>query len=215
MSRSCQSATFSSPTTAAARTTRARPRDPLGDLRVPLVRHRRRALHPGRERLLDLAHLGARQVADLGREAVERRRARARASRAARRAGRARSPASRAGPARARAARTRSARPPGRRPRTCRPCPRAGRRGSPRARAASRVAVAVELERPAGELPAERRRLGVDPVRAADADRVPVLLAPAARPRRARGRAPARTSAPASWICSESAVSTTSDEVRP
>ncbi len=49
-------------------------------------------------------------------------------------------------------------------------------------------AVAVELERPAGELPAERRRLGVDPVRAADADRAPVLLGAARRPRRSRGR---------------------------
>ena len=39
-----------------------------------------------------------------------------------------------------------------------------------------------------GELPAERRRLGVDPVRPADADRVPVLLARGARPRRARAR---------------------------
>ena len=48
--------------------------DPLGDLRVALVRHRRRALHPGGERLLDLAHLGAREVPDLRREAVERRR---------------------------------------------------------------------------------------------------------------------------------------------
>ena len=45
--------------------------DALGDLRVALVRHRRRALHPGRERLLDLAHLGAREVPDLGREAIE------------------------------------------------------------------------------------------------------------------------------------------------
>ena len=49
--------------------------DPLGDLRVALVRHRRRALHARRERLLDLAHLGAREVPDLGREAVERGRA--------------------------------------------------------------------------------------------------------------------------------------------
>ena len=51
------------------------PGDPLGDLRVALVRHRRRALHAGGERLLDLAHLGAREVADLGREPIERRRA--------------------------------------------------------------------------------------------------------------------------------------------
>ena len=48
--------------------------DPLGDDRVALVRHRRRALLPGRERLLDLAHLGSREVTDLEREAIERRR---------------------------------------------------------------------------------------------------------------------------------------------
>src|SRR5205823_1297032 len=35
---------------------------------------------------------------------------------------------------------------------------------------------AVELERPARELPAERRRLGVNAVRAPDADRAPVLV---------------------------------------
>ena len=43
-------------------------------------------------------------------------------------------------------------------------------------RSAHAVARPVELERPPGELPAERRRLGMDPVRAADADRVTVLL---------------------------------------
>src|SRR5437763_8860343 len=37
---------------------------------------------------------------------------------------------------------------------------------------------AIELEGPPGELPAEGRRLGVDAVRAADAERRPVLLAP-------------------------------------
>ena len=75
--------------------------------------------------------------------------------------------------------------------------------------------VAVELERPAGELPAEGRRLGVDPVRAADADRVPVLLrTPHDGLERAvelgedRARRPSR-------ICSESAVSTTSEDVSP
>ena len=47
--------------------------DPLGDDRVPLVRHRRRALLALAERLLNLAHLGAGEVADLGREPVERR----------------------------------------------------------------------------------------------------------------------------------------------
>ena len=138
MSRSCQSGTFSRPTTAARAHDAREARDPLGDLRVALVRHRRRALHARRERLLDLAHLGAGEVADLGREPVERRRARARASRAARRAGRARSPASRPARARGRAARRRCARPRGRSRRTSRPCPRAGRRGTPRARARAR-----------------------------------------------------------------------------
>ena len=74
MSRSCQSAHVLEPDERGGAHDPREPRDPLGHLRVPLVRHRRRALHAGRERLLDLAHLGARQVADLGREAVERRR---------------------------------------------------------------------------------------------------------------------------------------------
>ena len=54
----------------------------------------------------------------------------------------------------------------------------------------SRVAGAVELERPAGELPAERRRLGVDAVRAADADRA------RGAPRRARRRRASARSMP-------------------
>src|SRR6478735_61304 len=48
--------------------------DALGDLRVALVRHCRGSLHSLAERFLDLAHLGAREMADLGCEAVERRR---------------------------------------------------------------------------------------------------------------------------------------------
>ena len=47
------------------------PGDALGGDRVALVRHRARALLAGAERLLDLAHLGALEVADLGREALE------------------------------------------------------------------------------------------------------------------------------------------------
>ena len=138
MSRSCQSGTFSRPTTAAARTTRASPEIRSATFGLRLCGIADEPFMPGGERLLDLAHLGAREVADLGREPVERRRADARAPRAARRAGRARSPASRPGPARARAARRRCARPRGRSRRTCRPCPRAGRRGTPRARARAR-----------------------------------------------------------------------------
>ena len=72
MSRSCQSATFSSPTSAAGADDAREPADPLGDDRVALVRHRRRALLPAPERLLDLAHLGAGEVADLEREPLER-----------------------------------------------------------------------------------------------------------------------------------------------
>ena len=71
MSRSCQSATFSTAALALPRSTRARPGDPLGRDRVALVGHRARALLARAKRLLDLAHLGALQVADLGREALE------------------------------------------------------------------------------------------------------------------------------------------------
>ena len=46
--------------------------DALGDDRVALVRHRRRALLALAERLRDLADLGAREVADLERELLER-----------------------------------------------------------------------------------------------------------------------------------------------
>ena len=45
--------------------------EPLGDDRVALVRHRRGALLTLGERLLDLAHLGPLEVADLGREALD------------------------------------------------------------------------------------------------------------------------------------------------
>jgi hypothetical protein len=45
--------------------------DTLGDHRVPLVGHRGRALLPFRERLLDLADLGSREVADLRGDLVE------------------------------------------------------------------------------------------------------------------------------------------------
>src|SRR5437762_5835614 len=47
--------------------------DPLGDDRVALVGHRGGALLAAAERLLNLGHLGARKVADLERELLERR----------------------------------------------------------------------------------------------------------------------------------------------
>ena len=78
---------------------------------------------PGGERLLDLAHLRAREMADLGREAVERRRAqrerRQQLGMAVARDHLRRRPDR----APARAARTRCARPRDRSPRTCRRCP--------------------------------------------------------------------------------------------
>ncbi len=178
------------------------------------MRHRRGALHALRERLLDLAHLGAREVADLGREAVERGRDE-------------RERREQLGVA--------VARDHLRRERVrLEPEPLAGDAldlgieaavGADRARELADAvrlerpheprAVAVELERPAGELPAERRRLGVDAVRAADADRAPVLLG-AADDRVERPVDARRGGAlPASWIWSESAVSTTSEEVSP
>src|SRR5207248_10358269 len=45
-------------------------------------------------------------------------------------------------------------------------------------RAGDALLPALELERPAGELEAERRRLGVDAVRPAHLERQPVLLGP-------------------------------------
>ena len=72
MSRSCQSATFSSPACALPRSTRASPVIRSDDDRVALVGHRARALLALPERLLDLAHLGALEVPDLGREPLER-----------------------------------------------------------------------------------------------------------------------------------------------
>ena len=81
-------------------------------------------------------------------------------------------------------------------------------------RARDARAAAVELERPAGELQPERRRLGVHAVRAADRSVVRCSSARAATAASARS-IPSRSSAPASRICSASAVSTTSDEVSP
>ena len=190
------------------------PADPLGDDRVPLVRHRRRALLALAERLLHLSHLGAREVADLGREPVERRRDE-----------RERRQELRMPVARDDLRRDRlrlEAEPLAGDPLELRVGDRVGadRAGElPEAhrleRAAQALAAALELERPAGELQPEGRRLGVDAVRAADADRLPVLLGPRRDCGLRARRRPRAASAPASRIWSASAVSTTSDEVRP
>ena len=71
MSRSCHSATSSTRGLGVAAQHAREAGDALGGDRVALVRHRARALLARAERLLDLAHLGALQVADLGREALE------------------------------------------------------------------------------------------------------------------------------------------------
>ena len=175
MSRSCQSATFSSPTSGTRAHDPCEPTDPLGDDRVPLVRHRRRALLALAERLLHLGHLGSRQVPDLERKPLERRRG----QRQRRQQGRM--------PVALHDLRRRRL---GLEPEPLardaldlgidrRVVPdRAGELPDPHARERGRepLTVALELERPDGELEAERRRLGVNAVRAADRQRQPVLL---------------------------------------
>ena len=188
--------------------------DPLGADRVALVRHRRGALLARAERLLDLAHLGALQVADLGREALQ--------------AGAGdRDLRGQLGVAVARhdlrgdvlAAQAESLHHP------------RLDRGRDRGVGADRAGeladrellegggeprqVAVGLEGEAGEAQSEGGRLGVDAVGAADAERVALLQRPldqrvAVSPgaRRARPRRRPRS-------CSASAVSSTSEEVRP
>ena len=213
MSRSCQSATFSTPGLRVAAQHARQAGDALGGDRVALVRHRARALLARAERLLDLAHLGALEVADLGREALEPgagqrdrlqhlgvavarddlggdglgRAARAASSTRRSKSGRGRVGADGAGDR--------------------------ARRGL-RERALEPLDVAMRLEREAGELEAERRRLGVDAVRAPDAERRGVL-ARALGDAAASARAPGTITSPARRSCSASAVSSTSEEVRP
>ena len=206
MSRSCQSATFSSPVDGCAADDARQPADPLRDDRVPLVRHRRRALLAAAERLLDLAHLGPREVADLEREPLQRRRQQrervqhlgvAVALEDLRRARRRLEPEPLAGD----------------------PldlgigggvgADRAGQLADadPLERARDPDAVALERERPAGELEAERRRLGVDAVRPADRDRLAGAPRPARSQRRARARARRGSARPPRGAAATSAVS--------
>jgi hypothetical protein len=149
--------------------------DALGDDRVSLVRHGRGAFLVVPERLLDLAHLGAGEVADLGREPLERRGRESQrgeqlcvavALQHLGRGGRRLEPEPFAGEALELRARR-----------------RIGPHGSgelahakPLDRPRDPLAVAVEREGPAGELEPERRRLGVHAVRATDHERVAVLL---------------------------------------
>ena len=73
---------------------------------------------------------------------------------------------------------------------------------------------AIELERPAGELQPERRRLGVNAVRAAHDQCLPVLLGPG-DDRGERAVETLKSKAPASCTWSASAVSSTSEDVNP
>ena len=72
MSRSCHSGWSSIAGAGVAAQQARQPGDPLGQDRVALVGHRRAALLAGPERLHDLADLGVLEVADLGREPLER-----------------------------------------------------------------------------------------------------------------------------------------------
>ena len=214
MSRSCQSATFSMPGDEVAAQHARQAAELLGLHRVALVRHRARALlRAGAERLLDLAHLGALEVADLDRERLD--------GRAERRArvehlgvtvaaehlrGRDRLEAEllahvgldRGVDVGVRAHRARELPHRDHVPGRDEPPP-----------------FATELQRPEGELGAERRGLGVDAVGAPDHRRC--------RGARVRGRAIAASSSSTAPITrssarvsvSERAVSTTSLEVRP
>ncbi len=175
MSRSCQSATFSSPTSAFARTTRASPQIRSATTGFRLCGIADEPFWPRPNGSCTSRDLGAREVPDLERERVERggddgeRREQLGVTVALEDLRRAR--------------RRLEAEPLARDPLEL----RVGRGvrsdgageladADPLERASDALAAARELERPAGELQAERRRLGMDAVRAADLKRLAVLL---------------------------------------
>ena len=186
MSRSCHSATFSNAAWQLARSEPRQPDDLLAADRIALVRHRRRALLPLGERLLDLADLGLLQAADLERELLERRggdgerRQQLRVTIALDHLRRHRGRLEPEPPADVGLDRRRQVREG---------ADRAGELADADRRpgAAHALDVAAELGVPQRQLQAERHRLGVDAVGAADHRRRPVLDA--------RGRARRRTSA--------------------
>ena len=150
------------------------PGDALGDDRVALVRHRRRALLALPERLLDLPHLGALEVADLGGEALQ--------PGARRRDGGQQLGVAVARHHLGRGVLAREAEALEHRLLQLGAvggvgADGAGERAHRRRlhRPLEAMQVAVRLEREARQLHAERGRLGVHPVRAADAERVLVL----------------------------------------
>jgi hypothetical protein len=188
MSRSCHSATFSSAAWALPRSTRARPEICSLLIGLRLWGIDEEPFWPGAERLLHLAHLGALQVADLGRERSSPAPASAIAL------------SSSAWRSRATTCVETSSRSRPRALQHARLELGAGRRvgadgagdradGDLREGALQAQRVAVGLEGKARELHAERRRLGVDAVRAPHAQRVRVLARARVRaPPRARGR---------------------------
>ena len=173
MSRSCHRATSWRPACRFAADDPGQPADRLGGDRVALVGHRRRALLPRLE-----AFAAPRRPRCAGGGAARRRSTRTstpstRTPTATRRDGRGRSPESPA-PDGGRARRRRGARPPDRCWSRCRPRPTACT--PPRSRSPCAAgAIAIELQRPQRDLGAERGRLGVDAVGAADHHRVAVL----------------------------------------
>ncbi len=177
MSRSCQRTMFSNPTWAFAAQHPRQAADPLADDRVLLVRHRRAALLPGRERLAGLAHLAALEVPDLGGEPVKCRAG-------ARQAGeQCRVPVT--GDDLGGDLLALEAQPVERgrldlRVAVCIRANGSGQLAHPDAfeGGGEPLLLAAQLGRPAQQLQPERGRLGVDAVRAADGRRVTVLLCP-------------------------------------
>ena len=215
MSRSCHERDVLEPGLQIAAQHAGEPAELLGLHRVALVRHRARALlGAGAERLLHLAHLGALEVADLGREGLDggtHRRARVEQLGVAVAGDHLRGRHRR----RARAPRTRRPRPRGRCWSRCRPRPRACRPRWPGAGPGEPFAVAVHLHGPERQLGPERGGLGVHAVGAPGHRHRPVGMGlggdrrpRARRRRRARGRI-------ACTSTTDSAVSTTSLDVRP
>ena len=177
MSRSCQRATFSSPTSASARTTRASPQMRSATTGFRLCGIADEPFCPFPNGSWTSRDLGAGEVADLERELVERGGAQGQRGQQLgvavalddlRRRRRGLEPEPLAGQALDLGI--------GRRVRS--DCAGELADADPFERAGHPLAGAVELERPDGELEPEGRRLGVDAVRAADGQRVAVLLGP-------------------------------------
>ena len=217
MSRSCHSATFSSPACALPRSTRARPamRSDMIGLRLCGIALEPFCARPGtapRPRAPRCAAGGGPRW----RSARGRRPASAIACSSSAWRSRAhhlrRDRLARA----ARAARAPAPRSRGRAPRRCRPRPRSRPTDACANARSSRSALRCGLEGEAGELQPERRRLGVHAVRAPDAQRRPVLARPLRPAPSTSSRAPASDHlAGLRAAAAPAPVSSTSEEVSP